>query len=619
MPPTSTADIRCSYLDFFKSRGHAVISGASLVPENDPTVLFTTAGMHPLVPYLMGEKHPLGKRLVDAQLCVRTQDIDEVGDASHLTCFEMLGNWSLGDYFKEGAIQLSVEFLTRVLELPMARLGVTCFAGDSDAPKDTESAGYWKKAGIPEERIGFLPKAKNWWGPAGKTGPCGPDTEMFYWIGKAELPLPGSNPANDEANWMEIWNDVFMQYNKKGDGTFEPLSQQNVDTGMGLERVAVIMQNVKSVYETDNFRSIYTRVRELVEFPQISNDPPAQNERDAMRIIVDHLRAATFIIADGILPSNVDQGYVLRRLIRRSLVKARTMGIKEEGSFCSCIADAVIHSFGNVYPKLQKNAQEIKDVLNGEEKKFSKTVIDAFAEYEFALRVSPGEEYPTRIFRAEQAFNLFTTYGLPIDLMKEESEHRKISLEKDFDQKYKQLFEQHQALSRVGAEKKFAGGLADHSAETTKLHTATHLLNAALRKVLGDHVFQKGSNITAERLRFDFSHPDKMTPEQIRAAEDYVNEAIKADAPIFFRVMTVDEAKEAGAIGVFESKYGERVKVYEMGPFSREICGGPHVARTGMLGSFKIQKEESSSAGVRRMKATVANGPLEIEVAREGE
>lgn len=595
-----TEAIRTAYLEFFRSKGHAVIPGASLVPENDPTVLFTTAGMHPLVPYLMGQKHPMGTRLANVQLCVRTQDIDEVGDSTHLTCFEMLGNWSLGDYFKKGAIEMSFEFLTGVLGIPVSMLAVTCFEGDSDAPRDEESARIWASLGIAKERIGFLPKAKNWWGPAGKTGPCGPDTEMFFWVGEGE---PKGNPATHDSEWMEIWNDVFMQYNKQEDGSFVPLAQQNVDTGMGLERVAAVMQGVKSVYETDAFRPIFDAAIACTENPKFN----IQNPRD-VRIIVDHLKAATMMLFDGVRPSNVDQGYVLRRIIRRAIRSARKLGIKQVSGFCASIAQSVVNQYIDFYGKLKHEQSHIFDALNREEEAFSRALNEGEKHFQKVVERSAGK------IIGLDAFHLYDTYGFPIEMTREMALEHGLAVDEAGFQK---AFSEHQALSRAGAEKKFAGGLADHSAETTKLHTATHLLNAALRTVLGETVSQKGSNITAERLRFDFNYAQKMTPEQIRKVEDLVNEAIIADAPVSYSVMTVDEAKTGGAIGVFGDKYGEKVKVYTMGSFSKEICGGPHVARTGMLGSFKIQKEESSSAGIRRIKAAVSGGPKEIEVAGE--
>lgn len=606
MPVLATDDIRSAYLDFFKSKGHAIIPGAPLVPENDPTVLFTTAGMHPLVPYLLGEKHPAGTRLVDVQRCVRTGDIDEVGDASHLTMFEMLGNWSLGDYFKKEAIEMSFEFVTKVLGIPLEKFAVTCFEGDSDAPKDEESAGYWKALGIAEDRIGFLPKAKNWWGPAGKTGPCGPDTEMFYWIGKSELPPAGSNPATDDANWLEIWNDVFMQYEKKEDGSFVPLKQQNVDTGMGLERVAKVLQGVESVYETDRMKPLIDRIKSMGS--KEANAESVKHER----IIADHLKAATFMIGDGVRPGNVDQGYVLRRIIRRAIRSGIRLGIEGSGPFTGEIAKEVLAQYGHVYPNLSKNSEEILAVLSREEEQFAKTLADGMKHFTRIADKSEGK------ISGEDAFHLYDTYGFPLELTKEMATERNLTIDEEG---FAKSFEVHQSTSRAGAEKKFAGGLADHSGETTKLHTATHLLNAALRKVLGDHISQKGSNITAERLRFDFNHPDKMTPEQIAEVEKLVNDAIKADLPIAYHLTTVEGAKNEGAIGVFDDRYASEVKVYVMGDekagtvFSKEICGGPHVSHTGVLGSFKIQKEESSSAGVRRIKAVVTGGPAEIEVA----
>ncbi len=599
MKPLSTAQIRQMYLDFFQSKQHAIIAGASLVPDNDPTVLFTTAGMHPLVPYLMGQAHPAGKRLADVQLCVRTQDIDEVGDNTHLTCFEMLGNWSLGDYFKKEAIAWSYEFLTseKYLGIPKDMLAVTCFEGDNDAPKDTESAGFWKECGVPEERIGFLPKAKNWWGPAGKTGPCGPDTEMFYWVGEGK---PQGNPATHDAQWMEIWNDVFLQYNKKEDGTFEKLAKQCVDTGMGLDRVACTLQNVESVYDADALKPVLEKVLGMA----------ASKDKDAVRnarIITDHMKAAAFMIADGITPGNVDQAYILRRLIRRAIRSARKLGIEHAGSFCPGVAAEVIKQY-SFYAHVPKAADKIASVLKQEEEQFGKTLTDGLKQFEKAKAVSSGH------INGVTAFHLYDTYGFPIEMTVELATESNLKVDMDG---FKKAFEEHQAKSRAGAAQKFAGGLADNSGETTKLHTATHLLNQALRTVLGDHVWQKGSNITAERLRFDFSHGEKMTPEQIKKVEELVNEGIKADVPVSYVVMTVDEAKAAGAIGVFDAKYGDKVKVYTMGSFSKEICGGPHVAHTGLLGSFKIQKEESSSSGVRRIKAVVSGGPKDIQVAEE--
>ncbi len=612
MKPLSTNEIRQKYLDFYASKGHAIIPGASLVPENDPTVLFTTAGMHPLVPYLLGQAHPMGKRVCNAQLCVRTQDIDEVGDASHLTMFEMLGRWSMGDYFKEGAITMSYEFMTEVLGIPKEKFAVTCFEGDADAPKDIESAEIWKRIGVPEERIGYLPKAKNWWGPAGKTGPCGPDTEMFYWVGKTPLPPSGSNPANNDADWLEIGNDVLMQYDKQENGTFIPLTQTNLDEGCGLERLACVLQGVQSVYNTDAFAHIMKEV--YPDQVALNTSEEGKFLTRHVRIIVDHLKAATFMIADGVEPSNVDQGYVLRKIVRRAVRSLRSLFVEHDHSFdstlyCSRIANAVIAEYGSFYTHISQKRDLIHSVLNKEEQQFKRTLQEGLKHFEKVTK-----SLTSSIIDGQTAFHLYDTYGFPIEMTRDVASEMELKVDETG---FTKAFEEHQQKSRAGAEKKFSGGLADHSHETTKLHTATHLLNAALRKVLGEHIWQKGSNITAERLRFDFSHPDKMTPEQLKKVEELVNEAIAADTPIWYEVMTVDEAKESGAIGVFESKYGEKVKVYSMGAFSKEICGGPHVARTGMLGKFTIQKEESSSSGVRRIKAIVSGGPKEVEIAKE--
>lgn len=609
MAPRTTDQIRQAYLDFFKEKGHAIIPGAPLVPENDPTVLFTTAGMHPLVPYLLGEPHPAGKRLADVQRCVRTGDIDEVGDTSHLTMFEMLGNWSLGDYFKEEAISWSFEFLTKVLEIPVEMLAVTCFEGDADAPKDTESAEIWKRHGIPEERIGFLPKAKNWWGPAGQTGPCGPDTEMFYWVGEGE---PKGNPATHDAEWLEIWNDVFLQYDKQPDGTFQPLKQKCVDTGMGLERVAKVLQKVQSVYDTDRMRPLLEAAVPDTTDLNAHTDLGRDLTRHA-RIIADHLKAASFMIADGVTPSNVDQGYVLRRLIRRAIRSLRWLNVERASDFdtqpyCSPFALKVIDQYAAAYPMLLEHRERIVGALDKEEIQFKKTLQEGLKHLSKAMEKTQG------VIDGQSAFHLYDTYGFPIELTKEMAAEQKLTVDEDG---FKRAFEAHQALSRAGAEQKFKGGLADNGAETTKLHTATHLLNAALKKVLGPGIQQKGSNITAERLRFDFNYDGKMTPEQIAETERLVNEQIQLDLPVAFHLTTVEGAKQEGAVGVFDDRYGSEVKVYAIGDgsFSKEICGGPHVARTGMLGTFKIQKEESSSAGVRRIKAIVSGGPAEIETA----
>ncbi len=587
------AEIRRKYIEFFKSKGHQEIKSAPLIPENDPTCLFTTAGMHPLVPYLQGAKHPAGTRLTDYQKCIRTGDIDEVGDAVHLTFFEMLGNWSLGDYFKKEAIDFSFEFLTSKenLNIPVDMLAVTVFAGDEDCPFDAEAYEIWRSHGIPAERIAKLGKKDNWWGPAGITGPCGPDTEMFYWTGP--LPAPEQFDPADK-RWVEIWNDVFMQYNKNADGKFEPLAQRNVDTGMGLERVTAILQGKTSCYETEIFAPIFATL------DAVRNVPAVEGARTSSeRIIADHLRAATFILADGITPGKVDQPYVLRRLIRRAIREGRKLGITE--SFTGKIADAVISEFGAVYPELKQNRSRILEELDREEKQFAVTLENGTREFQKLIdRVPP--HITKKVISGKNAFNLYETYGFPIELTVEMAQEKGFEVDRAG---YDAAFAKHQEMSRAGAEQKFKGGLADHSEATAALHSATHLLQAALRKVLGTHVEQRGSNITAERLRFDFSHEEKMTKEQLAEVEALVNDAIKRDLPIICEEMDVESAKAAGAMGLFENKYAERVKVYTMGDVSKEICGGPHANRTGELGGFKIQKEESSSRGVRRIKAVL--------------
>ena len=587
------SEIRRRYIEFFKNRNHAEIKSAPLIPENDPTCLFTTAGMHPLVPYLLGAKHPSGTRLTDYQKCIRTGDIDEVGDPVHLTFFEMLGNWSLGDYFKKEMIGFSFEFLTgkENLNIPADMLAVTVFAGDEDCPFDEEAYNEWRSHGIPAARIAKLGKKDNWWGPAGTTGPCGPDTEMFYWTGP--LPAPETFDPGDK-RWVEIWNDVFMQYNKTADGKFEPLAQKNVDTGMGLERVTAILQGKASCYETEIFAPIFAKLDEIRGI-----DAPAAVRTSSERIIADHLRAATFILGDGITPGKVDQPYVLRRLIRRAIREGRKLGIND--AFTSKIADAVIEEFGDVYPELRDRAAVIREELDREEKQFAVTLEKGTHEFQKLIDRVPAH-IEKKIISGKNAFNLYETYGFPIELTIEMAQEKGFQVDRAG---YDAAFAKHQEMSRAGAEQKFKGGLADSSEATAALHSATHLLQAALRKVLGTHVEQRGSNITAERLRFDFSHEDKMTPEQLKQVEDLVNDATSRDLPIVCEEMDVETAKNSGAMGLFENKYDAKVKVYTMGDVSKEICGGPHASRTGELGRFKIKKEESSSRGVRRIKAVL--------------
>ncbi len=590
----TASEIRRKYIDFFRRHGHAEIKSAPLIPENDPTCLFTTAGMHPLVPYLSGAEHPAGRRLTDCQKCIRTGDIDSVGDPVHLTFFEMLGNWSLGDYFKEEAIALSFEFLTSPAELgiPLEMLAVTVFAGDDDAPFDQEAYNLWRGHGIPAGRIARMPKKDNWWGPAGTTGPCGPDTEMFYWTGDGPAPEI-FDPA--DKRWVEIWNDVFMQYNKTAEGKFVPLAQRNVDTGMGLERATAVLQGKKSCYETEIFAPLFAALDAVRGVPAV----PAAERSASERIIADHLRAASFILADGITPGRVDQPYVLRRLIRRAIREGRKLGI--EKPFVSDVARAVIAEFREFYPELEGHSAVIVSELDREEAQFASTLGNGIKELQKLIeRVPP--HIARKVISGKNAFNLYETYGFPIELTVEMAGEQGFTVDMPG---YEEAYRRHQELSRAGAEQKFKGGLADHSVETARLHTATHLLQAALRKVLGNHVEQRGSNITAERLRFDFSHPDKVAPEQLAEVERLVNAAIGADLEVKCEEMSVEEAREAGAMGLFGSKYADRVKVYTIGDVSKEICGGPHAARTGELGGFKILKEESSSRGVRRIKAVI--------------
>ena len=603
----TTNELKQKYLDFFKAKGHTIIPSASLIPENDPTVLFTTAGMHPLVPFLLGGKHPGGNRLADVQKCIRTSDIDDVGDNTHLTFFEMLGNWSLGDpaaadgigpnsYWKKEAISWSFEFLTKELNIPLTKLAVTCFVGETknQIPKDVESAEIWQSLGIKTERIAFLGRDDNWWGPAGLTGPCGPDTEIFYW--SDNQPAPAKFDPTDK-RWVEIWNDVFMQYYKTADGTYEELRQKNVDTGMGLERTVAVLNGQDNVFSIDTFSPIIQKIKELGK---------TENEK-SVRIIADHLRAAIFILGDkkGIEPSNLDRGYILRRLIRRAIRHGRVLGIvsfeenkanlsdkKSLDHFISGdIAKIIIEQYCKDYPELKRNEEFILNQLVQEEVKFNKTLEKGLKEF---------EKISAKDISGHDAFILFSSYGFPLEMTKELAQEKGLKVDqKAFDKE----FLKHQDLSRTATEGRFKGGLADNSELTAKMHTATHLLLAALRQILGDQVLQKGSNITPERIRFDFSYSQKMTPEQIKQAEDLVNEQIKKNLPIICEEMALEKAKAQNAMGVFEHKYGDKVKVYTIAQFSCEICGGPHAKNTGELGRFKILKEESSSSGIRRIKA----------------
>jgi alanyl-tRNA synthetase len=593
-----TADeLRSKYIAFFKLKEHAQIQGKSLLPDNDPTVLFTTAGMHPLVPYILGQEHPSGKKLVDYQKCIRTGDIDSVGDPSHLTFFEMLGNWSLGDYFKEGAIRMSWEFLTSPEWLGISRekIGVTVFEGDETAPRDEESAHVWRELGVPPERISYRPRSDNWWGPAGATGPCGPDSEMFYDFGK-EPCGPDCAPGCSCGKWLEIWNDVFMQYNKQADGGYEPLARTCVDTGMGIERTVTVLNGKKSVYDDEIFAPLI-RVIERVSGCVYGAD--AEKDK-SIRIIADHVRASTFILGDpkAVSPSNVGAGYVLRRLIRRAVRHGKKLGV--QGVLLVPIAKVVIEKLRGPYPELEENSASIIEELNKEEKKFSETLHKGEKEFE---KILPNLlKNPQKIMSGRMAFKLYDTYGFPIELTVELADEAGLLVNRE---EFDEAFKKHQELSRAQSGEVFKGGLIDHGETSAKYHTATHLLHKALRIVLGDHVAQKGSNITAERMRFDFSHDRAMTQEEIARVEAVVNEQIRRDLSVTMEVASLDAAKSSGAIALFGEKYDSQVKVYTIGDFSKEVCGGPHVERTGVLGKFHIQKEQSSSAGVRRIRAVL--------------
>lgn len=577
-------EIRNKYLNFFKNHGHVVIPSAPLIPENDPSVLFTTAGMQPLVPYLLGEPHPSGTRLTDYQKCVRTNDIDEVGDNRHLTYFEMLGNWSLGDYFKEESIQMSYDFLTKELGIPVEKLSVTCFAGDEDCARDEVTASCWKKAGIPEERIYYFGKDDNWW-IAGETGPCGPDTEMFYDTGKPKC-SPECNPSCGCGKYVEIWNNVFMEFYKDENGKYSKLKQHNVDTGLGLERMTMLLQGKETPYETELFAPVMEKLVELQKVDNIAS----------RRVVAEHLRSSMMIICDGGRPSNVDRGYILRRLIRRMVRHLNKLQIQLDE--LSSLIDLNIENLKEMYPALETNKEIIKSVILEEKDKFVKTLEKG--EKEFVKEVGQVKEQGENIVPGKVVFRLYDTYGFPPEVTEELAVENGMKIDKEgFDK----LFKEHQEKSRAGSEQKFKGGLASTGEMETKYHTATHLLNAALKQVLGSHVHQRGSNITAERMRFDFSHPAKMTDEEKQKTEDLVNEWIKEAIPVEHIEMKKDDAIKMGAEAMFIEKYGDIVSVYKIGDVSLELCGGPHVSNTSELGHFKIKKEESSSSGIRRIKA----------------
>ena len=582
-------DLKNTYLKFFEEKGHKIIPSAPIIPENDPTCLFNTAGMQPLVPYLKGAPHPEGTRLADVQKCFRTNDLDSIGDKTHHTFFEMLGNWSLGDYFKKESITWSFELLTKRLNIPVEKLAVTVFRGNDIVPADNESAEIWESLGVNKNRIAFLGEENNWWPNMELTGPCGPDTEIFYW--RSDEPVPEVFDPEDET-WVEIWNNVFMQYNHEADGTFKPLANKNVDTGLGVERVTAILEGQTDNYKSSVWKDVIAKIEEI-------SGKSYDDEKyvKAMRIIADHMRAVVIISGDdaGIKPSNTDQGYILRRLIRRIIRYAKTLEIDINSSWEKDLANLIIDQYAPFYAELERNRNVILEVLENEKVKFNRTLEKGLREFEKIVSHLQGD-----LIDKENAFKLYDTYGFPIELTVELAGERNLKVDtKGFEEK----FAEHQAKSRAGATEKFKGGLASTGEMETKYHTATHLLNAALKQVLGSHVHQKGSNITAERMRFDFSHDAKMTDEQKQKAEALVNEYIKMAIPVERMEMKKEEALALGAEAMFIEKYGEVVTVYKIGDISIELCGGPHVENTAELGTFKIKKEESSSAGVRRIKA----------------
>ncbi|MFW9964259.1 MAG: alanine--tRNA ligase [Candidatus Sifarchaeia archaeon] len=584
-------ELRNMYLKFFKDKGHSVIASASLIPEDDPTVLFTSAGMHPLVPYLLGQPHPEGTRLTNVQKCVRTTDIDDVGDTTHLTFFEMLGNWSLGDYWKKEAITWSYEFLTseKYLGFDAGKLSVTVFAGNEDSPRDDEASEAWRSVGIPEERIYFLGKEDNWW-IAGNSGPCGPCTEMFIEVDEVPKCSPDCRPGCYCGHFVEIWNDVFMQYNKLSDGSYQPLKQRSIDTGMGVERTLAMLQKVSSVFETELFAPLISKTKELSQKQEFKED----DER-LIRIIVDHVRSAVMIMADDrrISPSNVEQGYIVRRLLRKAIHSADRLDIDQ--GFMNTLAEIVIKMFKDLYGEVERNKEFIMNNLNAEEEKFRKTLNKALRRFEKIYQ-------DTGNITGGDAFLLFTSFGLPLEMTRDLAEEKGIKIDMN---EFTRQFEEHREISRTATQGKFKGGLAEHSEQIVKLHTATHLLQAALRKVLGNEVTQNGSNITEDRLRFDFTFSRKLTPEEIEEVESLVNEIISQDLEVTREFLPYDEAIGKGALAFFKENYGETVSVYSVGDFSMELCGGPHVEHTGVLGKFRITKQKSIGAGLMRIRAII--------------
>jgi alanyl-tRNA synthetase len=592
-------ELRRKYNDFFKTKGHTEISGKSLIPENDPTVLFNTAGMQPLVPYILGEKHPGGVRLCDVQKCIRTGDIEEVGDYSHLTFFEMLGNWSLGDYFKKESISWSFEFLTskQWLGIPVEKLAVTVFEGEPGIPRDEESADIWAGLGIPRSRIHYLPRKDNWWGPAGTTGPCGPDTEIFF---KTDRSCAKGDkcegPSCSCKSWVEIWNNVFMQYDKQADGSYAKLARPCVDTGMGLDRTSFVLQGKNTVYATELFQPILKALSAHFGHEYGSDDKKDQS----MRIIADHVKTACFVLADAkaVRPSNLGAGYVLRRLIRRAIRHGKKLGA--QGAFLHVVLPPVIEIYKGVYDELSEKKDFILAELAAEESRFLETL--NHGEHEFEKMLPGLLKNPKKVIGGRVAFKLYDTYGFPIELTEELAAENGMTVDRaGFDE----AFAEHQEKSKAGADKTFKGGLADGGEATTALHTATHLLHKALRMTLGDHVQQKGSNITPERLRFDFSHPAPMTAEEVAKVQEIVNNQIQRGLPVTMEIMPLEKARASGAMALFGEKYEETVKVYTIGDFSKEVCGGPHVETTAGMGRFVIQKEQSSSAGIRRIRAVL--------------
>ena len=576
-------EIRNKYLKFFEKHGHKVIPSSPLIPENDPSVLFTTAGMQPLVPYLLEQKHPEGTRLTDYQKCVRTNDIDEVGDNRHLTFFEMLGNWSLGDYFKEESIQMSYDFLTTELGIPAEKISVTCFAGDEDCPRDELTASCWEKAGISKDRIYFYGKEDNWW-IAGEEGPCGPDTEMFYDTGKPKC-SPDCQPSCDCGKYVEIWNNVFMEYYKK-DGKYIKLTQKNVDTGLGLERMTMLLQGKETPFDTELFKGVMDKLKELAKVDDIAS----------IRIVAEHMRSSMMIIADGGRPSNIDRGYILRRLIRRMTRHLNKLQI--DLNELPNLLDLNIDILKEMYPELNEHRQEIKEVIITEKDKFMKTLNNG--EREFNKVINRLKAQGINKIDGKTIFNLYETYGFPPEVTKDLATENGFSVDLS---EVDKLFKEHQEKSRMGSDQKFKGGLAEQNDKTIAYHTATHLLNAALKKVVGENSHQRGSNITVERMRFDFNCDHKLTDEEKQKVEEIVNEWIKEDLPVTVETMKKEDALKSGAECMFIEKYPDEVTVYTIGNVSKELCGGPHVKHTGELGHFKIVKEEASSQGVRRIKA----------------